>query len=132
MVLWERCFCLCLFVRQCCGTTWACVGCSFDLLVRACGIIASYSKLNHVWHKTSILALKNPSVFASMLASVADLLLMRWQQTNWLTANIKECQYYLQGSNGVHEAEQRMTSTRKALQDHMEFDAEKVTDTDYM
>lgn len=37
-----------------------------------------------------------------------------------------------QGSSSAHEAEQRMTSTRKALQDHMEFDAEKVTDTDYM
>ncbi|KAA6424276.1 MAG: hypothetical protein FRX49_05488 [Trebouxia sp. A1-2] len=37
-----------------------------------------------------------------------------------------------QGCSSVHEAEQRMTSTRKALQDHMEFDAEKVTDTDYM
>ncbi len=49
-----------------------------------------------------------------------------------VTADLKGCQYHLQGSNSVHEAEQRMTSTRKALQDHMEFDAEKVTDTDYM
>lgn len=49
-----------------------------------------------------------------------------------LTANIKGCQHHLQGSSSVREAEQRMTSTRKALQDHMEFDAEKVTDTDYM
>lgn len=35
----------------------------------------------------------------------------------------------LQRSGSVHDAELR---TRKALQDHMEFDAEKVADTDYM
>ena len=35
----------------------------------------------------------------------------------------------LQRSGSMHDAEQR---TRKALQDHMEFDAEKVADTDYM
>lgn len=34
-----------------------------------------------------------------------------------------------QRGGSVHDAEQR---TRKALQDHMEFDAEKVADTDYM
>ena len=35
----------------------------------------------------------------------------------------------LQRSGSEYDAEMR---TRKALQDHMEFDAEKVADTDYM
>lgn len=39
--------------------------------------------------------------------------------------------HWLQGCSSAHEAERRMTSTRKALQDHMEFDAEKSTDLDY-
>lgn len=33
---------------------------------------------------------------------------------------------------GHEEAEDQVTATRKALQTHMEFDAEKQTDTDYV
>ena len=36
-----------------------------------------------------------------------------------------------QGCGSTSEAEDRLSSTRKALQDHMEFDAEKQTDVDY-
>ena len=38
----------------------------------------------------------------------------------------------LQGCPNVEEAERRILATRKALQDQMEFDAEKVTEMDYM
>ena len=37
----------------------------------------------------------------------------------------------MQGCSSIQEAERRSTSTRRALQQHMEFDAEKATDVDY-
>ena len=43
---------------------------------------------------------------------------------NWL-------RLWLQGCSSIQEAQQRSTSTRRALQHHMEFDAEKATDVDY-
>ena len=67
MVLWQAAF-VCLYVNVV-AQHGRCVVCSFDLLVPACGVIASSSKVNHVWHKTSYFGVKKPK-FACIDVSV--------------------------------------------------------------